>query len=62
MAKIYFSSLFKKIEIDEKSVDLELEKLIKEKSDIVQFQLSEIEIFLSNDLTDKEKFSTLRSK
>ena len=60
--KYIFQVYSKKIEIDEKSVDLELEKLIKEKSDIVQFQLSEIEIFLSDDLTDKEKIFNIKKQ
>jgi len=42
----------KKIELDEKTIDLELEEVIKNKSKINQYKLSEIEILLNNDETD----------
>ena len=44
----------KKIKIDEKNIDNELKKLIKNESDIVEFNISEIEIFL-NDANSYEK-------
>ena len=57
-----FQIYSKKVEIDEKGVDLELAKLIKEKSDIIQFRLSEIEILLNNDLSDREKISNIQQQ
>ena len=57
-----FQTYSKKVEIDEKGVDLELAKLIKEKSDIIQFRLSEIEILLHNDLSDREKISNIQQQ
>ena len=57
-----FQTYSKKVEIDEKGVDLELAKLIKEKSDIIQFRLSEIEILLNNDLSDREKISNIQQQ
>ena len=44
----------KKIKIDEKNIDNELKKLIKNESDIVEFNISEIEIFF-NDANSYEK-------
>ena len=57
-----FQTYSKKVEIDEKSVDLELTKLIEEKSDIIQFRLSEIEILLNDDLADREKISNIQKQ
>ena len=57
-----FQTYSKKVEIDEKGVDLELAKLIKEKSDIIQFRLYEIEILLNNDLSDREKISNIQQQ
>ena len=45
----------KKIKIDEKNIDNELKKLIKNESDIVEFNISEIEIFLDDANSYEEK-------
>ena len=45
----------KKIKIDEKNIDNELKKLIKNESDIVEFNISEIEIFFDDANSYEEK-------
>ena len=62
MAKIYLSSLLKKIEIDEKNINQELENLLKSQTDIEQFRISEIEISLNNDLNDQKKIINIQEQ
>ena len=50
-----------KINIDEQRIDLEVENLIKEKKDIEEFKISEIELLLNNDESDKEKILLIKN-
>ena len=52
MARFNILNLLKKIELDEKFIDIELQEIIQNKSEIDQYKLSEIEILLNGDETD----------
>ena len=49
----------KKIEIDEKNVDKEINKIINNKTNTQEFKISEIEIFNNNDQSDDLKISKI---
>ena len=49
----------KKIEINQENLDKEIEKILKNKKNILEFKLSEIEIPVNNDSKDKEKINNL---
>jgi len=49
----------KKIEIDENTIDRDLENFIKNKNNIKEFNISEIEILLNNDESDNNKILNL---
>jgi len=51
----------RKIEIDENSINQELNKLKKKKSEIINVNISEIEIFLKNDSSDEEKIKKIKN-
>jgi len=50
-----------KINIDEQRINLEVENLIKEKKDIEEFKISEIELLLNYDESDKEKILLIKN-
>ena len=52
----------KKIELDEKSIDIELQEIIQNKSEIDQYKLSEIEILLNGDETDAENIKNVSNQ
>ena len=49
----------KKIELDERSIDIELQEIIQNRSEIDQYKLSEIEILLTGDETDSENIKNI---
>ena len=49
----------KKIEIDEKNIDKEINKIINNKTNTQEFKISEIEIFNNNDQSDDLKISKI---
>ena len=49
----------KKIELDEKTIDIELQEIIQNKSEIDQYKLSEIEILLNGDETDAKNIKNI---
>ena len=49
----------KKIELDENSIDIELQEVIQNKSEIDQYKLSEIEILLNGDETDAKNIKNI---
>ena len=49
----------KKIELDEKTIDIELQDIIQNKSEIDQYKLSEIEILLNGDETDAKNIKNV---
>ena len=49
----------KKIEINQENLDKEIEKILKDKQNILEFKLSEIEILINNDSKDVEKINNL---
>ena len=51
-----------KIEIDENVIDLEIDNFIKNKNDIKEFNISEIEISLNNDVSDDDKILNLEKQ
>ncbi len=52
----------KKIELDENSIDIELQKLIQNKSEIDQYKLSEIEILLNGDESDAKNIKDISNQ
>ncbi len=60
--KLIYQIYSKKIKIDEKSLNDELQVLIKNKSNIEQFKLSEIEILINNDSSDNEKINNIEKR
>ncbi len=53
--KLIFSKFNDKIKIDEKTVNDEIQRIIKEQNDIIEYRISEIEIFSENNEIDKKK-------
>ena len=60
--KYIYQVYSKKIEIDEKNINQELENLLKNQTDIEQFRISEIEISLNNDLNDQKKIINIQEQ
>ena len=59
MARNDYKIYSKKIEIDEKNVDKEINKIINNKTNTQEFKISEIEIFNNNDQSDDLKISKI---
>ena len=59
MARFNILNLLKKIELDEKTIDIELQEIIQNKLEIDQYKLSEIEILLNGDETDAENIKNI---
>ena len=57
--KLIYQIYSKKIRIDEKSLKIELENLVNNKTMIEEFKISEIEINLSGNSSDEEKISEI---
>ncbi len=57
--KLVFKIFSNKIQIDENSIDEEIKSILKDQSEIVEFKISEIEIFLNNDINDDQKISNI---
>ena len=51
-----------KIEIDEKNINQELENSLRNQTDVEQLRISEIEIYLNNDLTDQKKIMNIKEQ
>ena len=49
----------KKIELDEKTIDIELQEIIQKKKEIDQYKLSEIEILLNGDESDAKNIKNI---
>ena len=60
--KYIYKVYSKKIEIDEQNINKELETLLKNKSDVEQYRISEIEISLANDTSDKERILNIENQ
>ena len=60
--KLIYSFYAKKIIINEEEVDREIQKIIKNKSNIEEFELSEIEINLNLNETSEEKIEEILQK
>ncbi len=58
--KLIYQIYSRKIEIDEKSLDEELKNLIKNKNNLDEYKLSQIEILINNDDSDAEKIRDLK--
>lgn len=56
--KIYVN----KIQIDEKSINKELEDIVQKESEIQEFKISEIEILLNGDDSDEGKISNVQDR
>ena len=60
--KYIYQVYSKKIEIDEKNINQELKNLLRNQTDVKQFRISEIEIYLNNDLTDQKKIMNIKEQ
>ena len=60
--KYIYQVYSKKIEIDEKNINQELENLLRNQTDVEQLKISEIEIYLNNDLTDQKKILNIKEQ
>lgn len=60
--KLIYSIYSNKITIDENNIDKELNEIIKKKTDIEQFRLSEIEILLNNNIKDNENILLIKKQ
>ena len=54
--KLIYKIYSDKIKFDPNIIKIELDNLIKNKKEIVQYRISEIEILIDNSQKDKEKF------
>ena len=50
----------KKIQINENTIEQEVDNIVKYDSDVVEFNLSEIEIFLNNDESDNQRIIEIK--
>jgi len=60
--KYIYQVYSKKIEIDEKNINQELKNLLRNQTDVEQFKISEIEIYLNNDLSDQKKIMNIKEQ
>ena len=60
--KYIYQVYSKKIEIDEKNINQELENLLRNQTDVEQLKISEIEIYLDNDFTDQKKILNIKEQ
>lgn len=60
--KYIYQVYSKKIEIDEKNINQELKNLLRNQTDVKQFRISEIEIYLNNDLSDQKKIMNIKEQ
>ena len=60
--KLIYNKYAKKIDIDPKIIDQEIKKILQTKRDIVEYNLSEIDVKLNNDETDKEKILQIKKE
>ncbi len=60
--QLIYSLYGKKININEANVNMEVEKIIKERSNVEEFELYEIEINLSSNITEKEIIEDMLQK
>ena len=60
--KYIYQVYSKKIEIDKQNINKELENLLKNKSNVEQYRISEIEISLDNNVSDKEKIADIENQ
>ena len=57
--KLIYLIYNKKVEINDKQIDKELNEILKKRTLIEEVNLSEIEILIDNNSSDKEKISNL---
>lgn len=60
--KLIYNTYSKKIKLNNEVINAELEKIIKNRSDIIDFELAEIEIKLDNKDTDQEKIKKIKEE
>ena len=53
--KFIYKKYAKEISINDNSINVEIEKIMKNRNNLVEFNLSEIEILIDNNNTDQEK-------
>lgn len=58
--KLIIETYSKKIDISEENISKEINKILNKKQNFTEFKLSEIEIPINNDETDKKKLSELK--
>ncbi len=57
--KFIYKKYAKEISINDNSINLEIEKIMKNRNNLVELNLSEIEILIDNNNTDQEKISNI---
>ena len=57
--KFIYKKYSKEISINDNSINLEIEKIMKNRNNLVELNLSEIEILIDNNNTDQEKISNI---
>ena len=62
MAATNLHTLWKKIDINEATIDVEVEKIIKERSNVEEFELYEIEINSNLDVPEKRIIEDILKK
>ena len=60
--KFIFKKFSDKIQIDENTIDQEIKSIVKGQTEVVEFKISEIEIFLNNDINENQKISNILTK
>jgi len=60
--KFIFSTYNNKIDVDEKNLNLEIDQIIKNQSNILNYKISEIELELENEVTMAKKIDLVKKK
>ena len=60
--KLIFQKYSNKIEIDPRNIEVEINNIIKNQNDVIELNLSEIEIVLNNDETDQVRIDQIKNE
>ena len=62
MQRLIYNLYKKKLALDDKEVDQELNNFIKNQKNIEEYKLSEIEVVSNNEISDKDKIKEIKDQ